>query len=156
MKKIAIRTNCRKMLSDVHTPVGIYLRVRDRFRDTVLLESTDYHAAENSYSFIGINAIAGMEITNTSSVEFKLPNQKPEKLSIANASEVPGILWGFMQRFEVEPSKEKIAALVQGLYGYTTFDAVQFFDSIKFNEKKKFETGGAADDKGIPLMRYRL
>ncbi|MFT4016361.1 MAG: anthranilate synthase component I family protein [Agriterribacter sp.] len=156
MKKIAIRTNCRKMLSDVHTPVGIYLRVRDRFRDTVLLESTDYHAAENSYSFIGINAIAGMEITNTSSVEFKLPNQKPEKLSIANPSEVPGILWGFMQRFEVEPSKEKIAALVQGLYGYTTFDAVQFFDSIKFNEKKKFETGRAADDKGIPLMRYRL
>ncbi|MFT3750998.1 MAG: anthranilate synthase component I family protein [Agriterribacter sp.] len=156
MKKIAIRTNCRKMLSDVHTPVGIYLRVRDRFRDTVLLESTDYHAAENSYSFIGINAIAGMEITNTSSVEFKLPNQKPEKLSIANPAEVPGILWGFMQRFEIEPSKEKIAAIVQGLYGYTTFDAVQFFDSIKFNEQKKFETGRNSNDKGIPLMRYRL
>ncbi|MFT3947985.1 MAG: anthranilate synthase component I family protein [Agriterribacter sp.] len=156
MKKIAIKTNCRKMLSDIHTPVGIYLRVRDRFRDTVLLESTDYHAAENSYSFIGINAIAGMEITDTSSVEFKLPGQKPEKLSIANPAEVPDILWSFMQRFEIIPSTEKIAPIVQGLYGYTTFDAVQFFDSIKFNAQKKIEIGKDTNDKGIPLMRYRL
>ena len=61
------------MLADVYTPVGIYLRLRDRFRDTILLESTDNHAAENSYSFICINAIAGMEITSTQSIEFKLP-----------------------------------------------------------------------------------
>jgi len=51
------------MLADVFTPVGIYLRVRDRFRDTILLESTDNHVADNSYSFICINAIAGMEIS---------------------------------------------------------------------------------------------
>ncbi len=87
------------MLSDVHTPVGIYLRVRDRFRDTATSESTDYHAAENSFFFIGINAIAGMEITDYTSVEFKLPGQKPERLPISSPSEVPGVLWGFMQRF---------------------------------------------------------
>ena len=156
MKKIAIKTSCKKMLSDVHTPVGIYLRVRDRFRDTVLLESTDYHAAENSYSFIGINAIAGMEITDYTSVEFKLPGQKPEKRSIANPAEVPDILWSFMQRFDVAPSSEKIVADVQGLYGYTTFDAVQFFDSIKFNEKKIFLAAKDVNDRSIPLMRYRL
>ena len=61
MKKIELQTQCKKMLADVFTPVGIYLRLRDRFRDTVLLESTDHHMAENSYSFIGINAIAGIE-----------------------------------------------------------------------------------------------
>jgi len=49
-EKIEIKTNCKKMLSDIYTPVGIYLRLRDRFRDTILLESTDYHAAENSTS----------------------------------------------------------------------------------------------------------
>ena len=53
------------MLADVFTPVGIYLRLRDRFRDTVLLESTDHHAAENSYSFICVNAIGGIEISST-------------------------------------------------------------------------------------------
>ena len=71
MKKIEIKTQFKKMLSDVYTPVGIYLRVRDRFRDTILLESTDYHTAENSFSFICINAIAGMEITSQRSIEFK-------------------------------------------------------------------------------------
>ncbi|HEV2354828.1 MAG TPA: anthranilate synthase component I family protein, partial [Puia sp.] len=63
MKKIELSTNCKQLLSDIYTPVGIYLRLRDRFRDTILLESTDYHAAENSYSFICINAIAGIEIS---------------------------------------------------------------------------------------------
>ncbi len=149
MKKIDIRTSFKKMLSDIHTPVGIYLRLRDRFRDTVLLESTDYHSAENSFSFIGINAIAGMEITDLHSVEFKLPGQKPEKLSIANPTEVPGILWGFMQRFQAPPTGDKIVSAVQGLYGYSTFDAVQFFDTVKFNDQKPY----TAD---IPLMRYRL
>ena len=57
MKKIEVLTTCKKLLADVFTPVGIYLRLRDRFRDTVLLESTDHHAAENSYSFICINAL---------------------------------------------------------------------------------------------------
>ena len=73
MKKIEIKTEYKKILSDVYTPVSIYLRLRDRFRDTILLESTDYHVTENSYSFIGINAIAGIEITDTKNIEFKLP-----------------------------------------------------------------------------------
>ncbi len=136
------------MLSDVYTPVGIYLRLRDRFRDTVLLESTDYHAAENSFSFICINAVAGMEITDLNSVEFKLPGQKPEKQPIGNPAEVPDLLWSFMQRFNIEPAADKVVASVQGLYGYASFDAVQFFDTIRFN--------AARPSAGIPLMRYRL
>ena len=62
MKNIKITTTVTKKLADVHTPVGIYLRLRDRFRDSILLESTDNHAADNSYSFICINAIGGIEI----------------------------------------------------------------------------------------------
>src|SRR5258708_4265733 len=107
MKRIDIQTNCKKLLSDVYTPVGIYLRLRDRFRDTILLESTDYHVAENSYSFICINAVAGIEITDTKSIEFKLPGQHPEKVAIKDAREVPGLLWNFMQRFNVPPAAEK-------------------------------------------------
>ncbi|MCG2615679.1 anthranilate synthase component I family protein [Terrimonas sp. NA20] len=148
MKKITINTTCKRMLADVFTPVGIYLRLRDRFRDTILLESTDFHATENSYSFICINAIAGIEISNTSSIEFKLPGQAPEKAAISKTEAVPGILWEFMQRFSIEPGKEKETAFAQGLYGYTTYDAVQFFDTIQFADKN-----GA---NAIPLMRYRL
>src|SRR6202007_2307402 len=104
MKKIQISTTCKKLLADVYTPVGIYLRVRDRFRDTVLLESTDHHAAENSWSFICINAIAGIEIRNTKMFEAKLPNFNPEKIPIKDVNEVPGLLWDFMQQFQLEPA----------------------------------------------------
>jgi anthranilate synthase component 1 len=148
MKKIEIKTNCKKLLSDIYTPVGIYLRLRDRFRDTILLESTDYHVAENSYSFICINAIAGIEISDTRNIEFKLPGQSPQKVGIRNLSDTPRLLWEFMQRFDTQPSSEKPVRAVQGLFGYTCFDAVQFFDTIRLSER--------GEAPGIPLMRYRL
>ena len=95
MKKIEINTTCKKLLADVFTPVGIYLRVRDRFRDTVLLESTDHHAAENSWSFICINAIGGIEITSKESIEFKLPKQNPERVAIKDVTESARAALGF-------------------------------------------------------------
>jgi len=136
------------MLSDVYTPVGIYLRLRDRFRDTVLLESTDNRAAENSYSFIGINAIGGIEISGFDSIEYKIPGQKPEKQDIKNVQDIPKTIWEFMNRFEVEKPTDKAVQLAQGLYGYATYDAVQFFETIKI---KSYTTLPE-----IPLMRYRL
>lgn len=151
MKKIEINTTCKKLLADVFTPVGIYLRVRDRFRDTILLESTDHHAAENSWSFICINAIGGIEITSKESIEFKLPKQNPERVVIKDVAKVPGLLWDFMQHFDVKKSDSKEAKYAQGLFGYTTYDAVQFFESIVLNASSKEK-----NVQGIPLMRYRL
>lgn len=149
MKKIELQTQCKKMLADVFTPVGIYLRVRDRFRDTVLLESTDHHAAENSYSFICINAIGGIEISSTKSIELKFPGQKPERVDIKDTAAVPTQLWSFMQQFNVHTSSEKEGKFAQGLFGYTAFDAVQFFETITLN------TEGSTRPI-IPLIRYRL
>jgi len=148
-KKIKIRTEVKKSLADVYTPVGIYLRLRDRFRDTILLESTDSHVAENSYSFIGINAIAGIEIRNKNIVEFKLPGQKPEKFELKNNDDLKELLWNFMQRFEVESEDNKAAQFAQGLFGYFTFDAVQFFETIRFKDSSD-------DSNMIPVARYRL
>jgi anthranilate synthase component 1 len=149
MKKIIIDTSVKKMLADVYTPVGIYLRLRDRFRDTILLESTDHHAAENSYSFICINAVAGIEIQDKQYVEFKLPGQNPEKTVLKGNLELKDLLWSFMQRFEVRSEDPKAAGFAQGLYGYFTFDAVQFFETVSFRDD--------ADTRNkIPLARYRL
>src|SRR5947207_654023 len=155
MKKINIHTKCKKLLADVFTSVGIYLRLRDRFRDTILLESTDHHAAENSWSFICINAIGGIEITSTESIEFKLPGQKAERVAIKNVTEVPSLLWNFMRNFDVAKSGSKEARAdegrakyAQGLFGYTTYDAVQFFDTIKLSAHNS--------QSAISLMRYRL
>jgi anthranilate synthase component 1 len=136
------------MLADVYTPVGIYLRLRDRFRDTILLESTDHHSTENSYSFICINAIGGIEISSKENIEFKLPGQKPEKVSLKNSYEVPQLLWNFMQKFDIKKGDRKEEKFAQGLFGYTTYDAVQFFDSVQLTTHHSPLT--------IPLMRYRL
>lgn len=149
MKKINVTTTVKRLLADVYTPVGIYLRLRDRFRDTILLESTDSHAAENSYSFIGVNAIAGMEISNTRQAEFKLPGQNPEQITLQKTGEVPQLIWEFMNRFNMAAGTDKEAVYAQGLYGYSTYDAVQFFETIHFAPKS--DSGNR-----IPLMRYRL
>jgi anthranilate synthase component 1 len=148
MKKIKIRTEVKNSLADIHTPVGIYLRLRDRFRDTILLESTDSHASQNSYSFICINAIAGIEIANGESVEVKLPAIPPEKLAL-KGKDLKNVLWDFMQQFECSQDDEKWSHFAQGLYGYFTFDAVQLFENIKF---KSIDD----DSNKVPLARYRL
>ena len=148
-KKIRITTKVKKSLADLYTPVGVYLRLRDRFRDTILLESTDSHVAENSYSFIGINAIAGIEVRNKKSIAFKFPGQNPEKAELKTTDDLKELLWSFMQRFDVESEDPKAAQYAQGLFGYFTFDAVQFFEKINFKEEN--------DERNkIPVARYRL
>ncbi|MBB1286633.1 anthranilate synthase component I family protein [Flavisolibacter sp. BT320] len=148
MKKIQIETTVRKMLADVYTPVGIYLRLRDRFRDTVLLESTDHHAAENSYSFICINAIGGIEIREDV-VETKLPGQPAQRTPLGGNNPLQTLLWDFTQRFETVSADSKAARFAQGLYGYFTFDAVQFFETIQFQKNRD-------KNNQIPFARYRL
>jgi anthranilate synthase component 1 len=160
MKKVLIETRVKRMMADLYTPVGIYLRLRDRFRDTILLESTDSHAAENSYSFICINAIGGIEVRSEQLLEYKLPGQKPEQVPLQKGQSVPDILFDFMQRFELAPA-EKDARFAQGLYGYTTYDAVRFFDQVRLQDKPDPDgpagsLSATADGHPIPLMRYRL
>jgi anthranilate synthase component 1 len=163
MKKIQISTTFKKLLADVYTPVGIYLRLRDRFRDTILMESADFHTAENSFSFIGINAIAGIEITNRKQVEYKLPLKNPEKISITGEKKIPALIWEVMQYFQIDEHAPKPINIAQGMFGYTTYDAIPFFETINFERAKVSPTGGDLSDgqaglggSSIPLMRYRL
>jgi anthranilate synthase component I len=147
MNKINITTSCTKIPADLYTPVGIYLRMRDKFRDTILLESTDSHAGENSRSIIAINAIGGIEIMDLQKAEYKYPAQKTESINISTKDNITHILENFIDSFDAAIPAEKIATIAQGLFGYTTYDAVQFFDSIVLAKTK---------EDSIPLMRYRM
>ncbi len=137
------------MAADLYTPTGIYLRLRDKFRDTILLESTDFHSAENSWSFICVNAIGGIEIRDAGYIEYKLPGQHPEKIFIDQHTDVVKVLGDFLQRFEIKPADNREAGFAQGLYGYTAYDAVQFFETIRF-------TSRTPEPFTLPLIRYRL
>ncbi len=150
MKKIELSTTYKKLLADVFTPVGIYLRLRDRFRDTILLESSDFHAGENSFSIIGINAIAGIEISNAREIEYKLPSENAQKIKMTGDTKVTDELWKFMQKFDITEAVEMPAKKAQGLFGYTTYDAIPFFEELKF------KSSAAEELPEIPLVRYRL
>jgi anthranilate synthase component 1 len=134
------------MLADIHTPVGIYLRLRDRFRDTVLLEGADGHASDNSCSFICVNAVAGAEVRTYDTLEVKLPGEKPETVKIEDGRRVPELLWSFLKRFTAEGDVRE-ASFAQAFYGYTSYDAVRFAEPSRL---------GGRREAMIPLMRYRL
>ncbi|QES87966.1 anthranilate synthase component I family protein [Rhizosphaericola mali] len=145
-----IETNCTKMLFDVQTPVAIYLRLRDQFRDTVLLEGADYQSAEDAFSLIGINAIGGVEVTDDDTIELKYPLKKTQKIKISDAQKVTDILWNYMKGYEVTTSEDDFVRRAQGLFGYATYNAVHFFDTIQLKSYNK------EPEREIPLMRYRL
>ncbi len=145
MRKIEVNTVCKKMLADVYTPVGIYLRLRDRFAGSVLLESTDFHTHDNSWSFICVQPIAGIEISDSMKFEFKYPaDDLVVRKQLNNKKEVTTALNEFVESFAPAPCEIPVA---QSFFGYTTYDAIQFFEEGV--QLKKSEAR-------IPLMRYRL
>ncbi len=77
-----IKTTSKSLMGDLHTAMGIYLKLRDKFRDTILLESADHNVDNNSFSYIAINAIAGVEIKNLQEMEVKFPLTAPVKHQI--------------------------------------------------------------------------
>lgn len=147
MKPIIFETSCKKMLADIYTPVGIYLRLRDRFPGSILLESSDFHVAENSFSFIGVQPIAGIEVSTADTFEFKYPNEPVIRKKLMGKDAVVSELDTFLNRFQ--PSNKSEIPVSQGLFGYTTFDAVQFFEDVKLKD-------GKDEPNAIPLMRYRM
>ena len=127
-------TQTRKILADLYTPVGVYMRLRDIYPQSALMESSDYHGTENSRSFIGVHPIASIAVghgvvTATYPVgrveEKELPafgEGKGEecKLAISKAFN------DFIQAFHVEGEGSECC----GLYGFTTFNAVRYFENI--------------------------
>lgn len=146
-KTINIQTTSRKSLGDLQTPMNIYLQIRDKFRDTILLESSDIKNIDNNFSFIAINAIAGIEIKNLNEFEIKLPNENPEKRSLIDLN-VTDLLDQFSKIFVCEKTSDSVEETAQSLFGYTSFEAVQFFEKIELKAQ--------TSEVEIPILRYRL
>jgi anthranilate synthase component 1 len=145
--KINIKTTSRKTLGDLQTPMNIYLQIRDKFRDTILLESSDTKNIDNNFSFIAVNAIAGIEIKNLNEFEVKFPNESPEKKPLENIK-VTDLLNDFSKAFVCEKTNDPIEETAQSLFGYTSFEAVPLFENIQFKPQSK--------EVEIPILRYRL
>src|SRR5215204_5730502 len=97
--KYKLKTYTKKLLADTLTPVNIYLKLRDVYAGSILLESSDYHGHENSLSFICCDPIASFEV-NDMAVEISFPDDRVEKQTIAGAGEVTSMLEQFRHSFE--------------------------------------------------------
>ncbi|MEY2950544.1 MAG: hypothetical protein RLZZ248_1745, partial [Bacteroidota bacterium] len=130
---------------DFVTPVSLYLRLRDYFTEPVLLESNDFNARENSYSFIGLDAIASIEVRNQKIITL-LPNSKKIQSTIDSFTAVADAIGNFLDVFET--NYESPFEGFNGIFGHVGFEAVQYFDSLQFQHKKR--------DIEIPDIRYTL
>jgi anthranilate synthase component 1 len=129
MKELKYTTVAFSMLADTHTPVGIYLKLRDVFHQTLLLESSDYHAAENSFSYICCRPIAGIKALQDG-VEINGYKSGKETIPFEQQS-IFESFQSFSNSFSETNGKETIA---NGLFGYVSSDAVQHFDSFSFKK----------------------
>ena len=132
LMKYKLSTFNKKILSDTITPVSIYLKIRDKFPNSILLESSDYHGNENSFSYICCNPIASISVKDNEVYE-SFPDGKISKTPCKFASEVPEKIHDFSQKFESESQKFKF--INNGLFGYIAYDAVRYFEDVTVDKK---------------------
>jgi anthranilate synthase component 1 len=133
MKQFKLHTTFKTILADTITPVSVYLKIRDKFPNSILLESSDYHASDNSFSYICCNPIASFKVENNV-ITTHFPDGSNEKKAIETNSSVTNEITQFMQKFEVSDLDLKFAN--NGLFGYTSYDAVRYFEKIEINPKE--------------------
>lgn len=143
--KIRINTRIQRRLADTVTPVSLYLKIREHYAHSVLLESNDFRSAENCFSLIGIDPLATFKVQN-GSLYRSLPNAAFEETTLEKYTDVPALFKEYIEQFDVEQQKDY--QVINGFFGHTAFDGVQYFDTLKFDrDKRKFD---------LPDLNYSL
>ncbi|MDG5492689.1 anthranilate synthase component I family protein [Psychroserpens sp. SPM9] len=132
MKTFSLYTHYKKILADTITPVSIYLKVRDKFPNSILLESSDYHANDNSFSYICFNPIASIKVKDNC-IEQNYPDGSSKTNNALNIS-VTEEIHKFTKRFKVN-SEEDFKFINNGIFGYTAYDAVKYFEDVEISKK---------------------
>ena len=128
-----VKTKFLKVISDIHTPVGVYLKLRDLYSKIFLLESSDYKGSENSLSFICFESKAQISIDNNT--VNTIINAKEVKKEIEPDKDVSHYLNDFINQFKVEQNDFDYPS--NGLFGYISYDSVKYFDSISILNPKE-------------------
>ena len=124
-------THTEKILADLYTPVAVYMRLRDIYPQSALMESSDYHGNDNSRSFIGIHPMANIQVAHgviRSTYPDGTVDEKVIDTSVKGSAKeaVADAINDFIGHFNVEGEGKDFC----GLYGYTTFNAVRYFEDI--------------------------
>ncbi|MBC7567277.1 MAG: anthranilate synthase component I family protein [Pedobacter sp.] len=144
MGNYKIKTSYKKRLADTTTPVSIYLRLRDVFPNTILLESSDYHSRENSVSYVCAQPVAGIVLQDGLLSSYFPDGKKEEKTLFVLTEEI--------ETFKASFSPSEVAEkryISSGLFGYFTWNTVQHFEDIEFS-------AAVPKSEEIPTMQYHL
>ncbi|HTG66023.1 MAG TPA: anthranilate synthase component I family protein [Flavobacterium sp.] len=137
MKQFKLNTKFKQILADTITPVSVYFKIRDKFPNSLLLESSDYHANDNSFSYICCNPIASIKIENETIFK-QFPDGTTETTAIDAKTNIPEVIQKFSGQFESEKNNFKF--INNGLFGYISYDAVRYFEKVTIAKKENSNT----------------
>lgn len=129
-----LTTHHKKILADTITPVSIYLKIRDKYPNSILLESSDYHANDNSFSYICFNPIASIKVENEK-ISQTFPDGSSKSKNIDDTVCVSDEIHQFTKQFKVD-SNEDFKFINNGIFGYMAYDAVRYFEDVTISKKE--------------------
>ncbi|MDF0715508.1 anthranilate synthase component I family protein [Muricauda sp. 334s03] len=140
-----LTTHYKKILADTITPVSVYLKIRDKFPNSILLESSDYHANDNSFSYICCNPIASIKVENETITQ-RFPDGSKKVTEITPDTDVTEMIHNFGKQFKTTQNGFKF--IYNGLFGYMAYDAVRYFEDVEISKKD--------DSANIPDIYYAV
>ena len=146
MKNYKLYTSYRKLLADTTTPVSIYLRLRDVFPNSILLESSDYHSRENSLSYVCCDPIAGIML-NGDKLETYFPDGSRDQYPL-NEVDLKKHVSDFRKQFESKSAND-FKFISNALFGYFAYETIEHFEDIRLKASD-------AEGRNIPLMQYHV
>ena len=146
MKKFSLYTHHKKILTDTITPVTVYYKIRDKYPNSILLESGDYHKSHKNFSYICFNPIASIKVENEI-ISQTFPDGSATSLEITNDVNVVDEIYNFTKKFDTK-SEENFKFINNGIFGYTAYDAVRYFEDVEISKKD--------DSVVIPDMYYAV
>ena len=140
-------TTSKTILADLYTPVGVYMRLRDLYPQSALMESSDYHDSNNSRSFIGINPMASVAIGHGMAT-ITYPDGSTFQHEVNKAYRSDKAIHQLIDHIQVSGDDAKIC----GLFGYTSFNAVRYFEDIPVKD----ETQAKNDAPDLLYILYKV
>ena len=140
-------TTSKTILADLYTPVGVYMRLRDLYPQSALMESSDYHEKDNSRSFIGIEPMASVAIGHGMAT-ITYPDGTTLQHEVNKDYRSDKAIHELIDRIHVEGDDAKLC----GLFGYTSFNAVRYFEDINVKD----ETQAKNDAPDLLYILYKV
>lgn len=144
MQQFHYTTATKEILGDIYTPVSTYLKVRDLYPQSALMESSDFHSHDTGRSFIALSPIASIAVEHGIAVA-RFPDGSCTKREVCDNYKVETAISDFFERFSVKGNKSEYC----GVYGYTSFNAVSYFENIAVKDATQ-------ERNDAPDMQYIL